>query len=613
MSRGTPYVPVFVFDGACGFCRRWVERWQKRTGPRVLMLPFQTPGVLRALGIHRRDAARASWFVEPDGRRSVGADAVFRLLRQGEGTRLAARLGLLPGVRWVAGRVYRFIAGHRVAAARVDRLLFGDRRARPGTRYVRWVFLRLLGLTFLAAFVSLDRQVLGLFGSRGIQPVEPLLQSARDWPLRRRALSVPTVFWADASDAALVRACRWGETLSLAIVLNLAPRWSLLGATGLYLSFVSVGSPFLSFQWDALLIESGFQSALVAPGGLLPRAGRRPGWASTFLMRWLAFRLHFESGIAKWLSGDETWRKRTACCHYYETAPLPTRLGWRAHHLPARVNRASTTAALALEIAVPWLAFGTRRMRRWCFGALTTLQATIAATGNYGFFNLLSGALCVWLLDDEDLLPARARTDRTRRESGWHRALVVAGALPVLAVSGARLVDRFRERPLSPRLRRLAAHMAPFELVNPYGLFSVMTTERPEIVVEGSDDGERWEPIPFRYKPGDPSQAPGLVAPHMPRLDWQLWFAALEGAPPSWFLQFLVRLLQGSPEVWSLLERNPFGDRPPRWVRARLYDYRMTRGDERRRTGVWWHRRLLGEFVPPIGLAQEAGREVRGP
>jgi predicted DCC family thiol-disulfide oxidoreductase YuxK len=598
--------PLFLYDRDCGFCRRWVERWRARTRARVSYLPFQKRGLLRRLGISKRDARRASQLIESNGRRSQGATAVFRALLRAPGLRLVSRIGLLPGIRWIAEGVYRLVANHRVAASRIDRFLLGDRRAVPNTRYVRWLYLRLLGVVFFAAFQSLDRQVLGLFGSNGIRPVREILERTRELltPSERRR-AFPTIFWLDSSDAALKQVCRWGESLSLALVLNLAPRWTLLALYWLYLSFVCIGGSFLSFQWDALLLESGLQSALIAPGGLAPRLGRRPSWLSVFLMRWLAFRLHFESGLAKILSGDETWKKRTACCYYYETAPLPTALGWRAHHLPPRVNQASTRAALALELFAPWLAFGTRRLRRWGFGAFVTLQSTIAATANYGIFNLLSAVLSLWLLDDEDLLPSRARSEPTKRESLPQRLLVTAAAIPILLLSGAQLLARWREKTLPPKLQQLARQMAPLEAVNPYGLFSVMTTDRPEIVVEGSNDGGHWLPFEFRYKPGSLNRSPGLVAPHMPRLDWLMWFAALQG-PPQWVLSFLLKLLEGSPQVTALLARNPFGDHPPRFVRAQLYDYRMTDLETRRKTGVWWKRKLLGDYVPAITLYRSA-------
>ena len=143
----------------------------------------------------------------------------------------------------------------------------------------------------------------------------------------------------------------------------------------------------------------------------------------------------------------------------------------------------------------------------------------------------------------------------------------------------------------------------PFRTVNGYGLFAVMTTTRPEIVVEGSDDGVTWLPYEFKWKPGDVRRRPGFVEPHQPRLDWQMWFAALGSYDDTpWFAAFLERLLRGSPPVLALLERNPFPAAPPRYVRAMLYDYRFTDPGARRREGAWWRREWRGPYSPVLSL-----------
>jgi hypothetical protein len=131
-----------------------------------------------------------------------------------------------------------------------------------------------------------------------------------------------------------------------------------------------------------------------------------------------------------------------------------------------------------------------------------------------------------------------------------------------------------------------------------------MTTERREIIVEGSDDGANWLPYEFKYKPGDMNRRPGFVAPFQPRLDWQMWFAALgDYRQNPWFVGFCLRLLQGSPELLTLLEKNPFPNHPPRYLRAEFYDYGFTNFEQRRTTGAWWKRERVGEYLPPISLS----------
>lgn len=468
---------------------------------------------------------------------------------------------------------------------------------RTDQRRIRDWYLRGLGGTYFIAFTSLASQLEGLYGKHGILPIREVLAAARSLPPHERFQNLPTVFWLDASDAALVRACRAGQLSSLLLSLGIAPRWTAAAAWLLYLSFVSTGRDFLGFQWDVLLLENGLHAIVVAPPSRRSeRAAERPPWAATQLMRWLAFRLQFESGYAKLASGDRTWRQGTALCYHYATQPLPTRLGWFAHQLPRWVQRLSTYGTLAVELGVPFLAFMPRRLRRAGFWCLSGLQAMIAATGNYTFFNLLTVVDNLWLLDDPR---GRAHRAPPRRAPARRWLGVSLAAIPLVALSAATLVARFRPKLRLPNaVYRALDALAPLRSLNAYGLFAVMTTHRPEIVIEGSDDGTTWHEYELRYKPGDLNRPPRLVAPHQPRLDWQMWFAAL-GARRGWFVRLLARLLEGSPEVLGLFATNPFPTHPPTYVRALLYEYRMTDRETRRRTGAWWQRELLGIYVPP--------------
>jgi hypothetical protein len=328
------------------------------------------------------------------------------------------------------------------------------------------------------------------------------------------------------------------------------------------------------------------------------------------MYRWLLFRLMFGSGVVKLRSGDAAWRSLTALEYHYETQPLPTWLGFYAHHLPADVHLASAAFMFVIELALPWLIWLPGRWRRPPLVAFVAFQILIAMTGNYAFFNLLTIAFCVFLAD-AGLLPPRWRPTPADAATGpppatlfgaWPRALLA----PFVAVLAVVSAVQFTEATLGVRLPWpspalwLARAVSPLRSVNSYGLFAVMTTTRPEIVVEGSDDGETWRAYEFRYKPGDPYRRPGFVAPHQPRLDWQMWFAALGTCGQSpWLRSLFQRLREGSPPVASLLAGNPFPDRPPRYVRALLYDYRFSDLATHRRTGEWWQRRLEGEFCRP--------------
>lgn len=524
-----------------------------------------------------------------------------------------SRPGPAPLIRHVAGWVYRRIARHRRLAGRLDLLLLGPSKGPSRHHVVNWVFLRGLGLVSLVAFTSLRAQVLGLYGSRGLQPIRDVLEGARARRGHEPSLGtysqLPTVFWLGSSDRALLRACTVGQSLSVALMLGIAPRWVLGMLWASYLSFVSVGREFLAFQWDVLLLETSLCALLAAPPGLRPKLGAwEPPGHAVLLLRWLAFRLHFQSGLAKLCSGDPTWRNGTACHYHFETQPLPTRVGWYAHQLPSSAHKVATAVVLCLECCVPFLAFAPRRLRRASYWLLAGLQGTIALTGSYGFFNLLTVVDMLWLLDDDafrGVLKARpiARADGGRPRGygryvsgGAAGAIFLLSALAHAVTHGRRLPPRF--------LLQMTLPLSRLRSINTYGLFAVMTTERPEIIIEGSEDGVTWLEYRFRYKPTDPTVAPRWVAPHQPRLDWQLWFAAL-ASPPRWFLQLLVRLLQASPDVLALL-RSPFGASRPRYVRALLYRYEMTDLETRRRSGAWWRREKLGTYFPAIALREGA-------
>ena len=486
----------------------------------------------------------------------------------------------------------------------------------PSTRVTAWLFLRALGVIYLVAFVSLGLQIRGLVGEHGVEPIHDLMDDARRFFDAQhvgvdRYRQMPTLAWVDSSDVSLVGECTAGAALAVLVIVDILPGPSLVLLWGLYLSVGVAGQDFLSFQWDILLTEAGFLAIFLAPWQrhLRPPRDHAPSLLSVWLLRWLGFRLMVESGAVKLLSGDATWRHLTALTFHFQTQPLPTWIGWYAHQLPAWWQMASCALMFVIELGAPWLVFAPRRGRLAGFAAVVALQILILLTGNYGFFNYLTIAICFLWLDDGFL--ARAMPARLWRllggpggdavpRSPFHavrrHAAPAAVALVVVPVSIAQFTGI--SSPLFAPVRAAAAWLQPLRTVNSYGLFAVMTTRRLEIQIEGSDDDVTWKPYAFRYKPGDAAARPRFVAPYQPRLDWQMWFAALGTARQNpWFTNLCVRLLQGSPDVLGLLASNPFPDRPPRYVRAELYDYRFTTYAERRATGAWWVRTPVGEYL----------------
>ncbi|MFC4426859.1 lipase maturation factor family protein [Deinococcus navajonensis] len=486
----------------------------------------------------------------------------------------------------------------------------------PGRReeYVltRWLFLRALGLIYLVAFLSLSTQITGLVGRRGILPVEGFLAAASGALGSSAWQQLPTLLWLNHTDAFLRGLCVAGVILAGLVTADLLTLPALAGLWALYLSLFYAGQDFLGFQWDILLLETGFLAIFFAP---LSWPGRRPGLPSLsvlWLLRLLVFRLMFGSGVAKLASGDPTWRDLSATAYHYQTQPLPTPLGWVMHHLPMTAHRAEVGFTFVAELIAPFLIFAPRPLRLGGAAVLVVLQFMILLTGNFAFFNWLSIVLCLTLLDDaalRRLWPARLRArleGQGQREPspgrrGAHLALF--GVLLLFNLTQlARLAGAAASVP-GP-IEALEKRLAPLQLVNNYGLFASMTTQRPEIVLEGSREGQAWREYRFRYKPGNLRRAPMWVAPYQPRLDWQLWFAALQGSPAQtpWMGPFVWRLLQGEPQVLALLGPPPFPDGPPRFVRGRLYEYTYTTPSQRRATGQWWTRRLLGEYFSPVSL-----------
>ena len=583
--------PTLVFDGECSFCRVWIEYWQKLTGERVLYCSYQEIGD-RFPDLPRKDFASAVTLFLPGGEVRSGAHAVFSLLAllHGKSWMLWSYVHI-PGLAWLAELAYRMVARHRSFCYWATRALWGIPVEVETFGIASWLFLRTLGLAYLFAFASFAVQAAGLIGSHGISPVAEYLHSLREY-YGAVYWQVPTIFWLNAGDRMIKAVGIAG--IALSVLLLLGVRWRIVRVLlfVLYLSLVTGGQEFMGYQWDALLLEAGFLAILLGSSPVI-----------VWLYRWLLFRLIFLSGVVKLASGDPSWQHFTALPVHYETQPLPTPFAWYMYQLPEWFQRASVGFVFLVELVVPFLIFAPRRVRLFAASAMVALQVLILLSGNYAFFNLLTIGFCLFLLDDalfRRILPkvlswpSAATYEKSR---AWSRAVCRAFAALALFVGGFQVA-----RPFGLRWSLADAtiqSVSPFQVINSYGLFAVMTTTRPEIVIEGSNDGVTWLPYEFKYKPGDLSRRPAWVAPHQPRLDWQMWFAALgDYQSDPWIVRFLVRLLQGSPEVLRLLARNPFPDTPPHYIRAMLYQYRFTTPAERASTGAWWNRELKGVYVP---------------
>jgi hypothetical protein len=493
--------------------------------------------------------------------------------------------------------------------------LFSSEQGAADRLIPRWIVLRALGLIYCSAFVSLLFQIRGLIGPAGILPANRYLAAvAHSFGPGTRLWFAPTVLWLFSGSNMLMAICWLGLAASLLLTVNIWPRAMLPICFVCFLSFVSAAQDFSGYQSDGMLLEAGFVALFFAPPGLRPGLGydHPPSRASLFLLQWEWFRIYFESGLVKLLSGDTEWRHLTAMDEYYQNGPLPTWIGWYIQHLPHWFHWTTALATLVMELAIVWMILLPRRWRILCFFIVTPWEIGVIFTANYTFLNYLVLALGFLLLDDRFFSRwVKIRAERTPppRRTLENFGLAVSAVLLTLVayVTTVELFSMVFGRlplPMQP-----VTMLEPFRIANQYGLFAVMTRGRYEIEFQGSRDGQEWVPYPFRFKPQALNQVPGIYAPYQPRFEWNLWFASLG----SWQQNPLVprteeRLLTDDPDVLALFASNPFAGAPPRQVRAVLWQYWFTSMEQKRATGDWWTRKLLGVYAPV--LERDAAGEV---
>ena len=626
-DRRPPSLPLMAFDAESPIVRCIIDRWRLAVGQVISFVPYQEakeqfPALADKIEQH------SVQLFETDGAVYRGAEAFLRTAPYCGRKRWLLWLFVhVTPFAWIVNLLYRLAEVSHAPRGVARRIWYGRDLQLPTYHVACFLFLRLLGVVYLIAFVSLWTQISGLIGDHGILPEKNFLDSierhfAQYSPHESAVWNLPTLAWFSPHDGFLHFLCGMGAFLSALLILGILPIPTLVLLWIDYLSLFHAGQVFLGFQWDILLLETGFLAIFLAPFGLRSRflADRHPPRLALWLVWWLLFRLMFESGIVKltWNDGltepDGTpvanaWATLTALDFHYWTQPLPIWTSWYMAKLPPWLQHASVILVFVVELGFPWLIFGPRLLRYLACGAIILLMLLISSTGNYNFFNLLTILLALTLLDDK-AWPAFAQ--RRIRGADWPvlasptrlRSWVLlpfAGLAMVLGGLQVKEAAWPRKHPKPPLESRL--HIAQFCLVNPYGLFRQMTESRPEILIEGTADGLEWKPYEFRWKPGDLSRAPGFNTPHQPRLDWQMWFEALRleqvceatgnidlRNASHWFQSFVVQLLKGEPAVVGLLETNPFPDAAPRSIRVSLYQYRFTSADERQRSGQWWHR-----------------------
>jgi len=508
------------------------------------------------------------------------------------------------------------------------RWIFASNPPQPTRLIPRWLFLRALGLIYFSAFFSLLFQVCGLIGPNGLLPAGDYLRSATQYAGAWRWWLAPTVFWLASGSRALVLVCWVGIVVSLLLVLNFWPRAMILACLIGFVSFTSVLQAFSSYQSDGMLIEAGFLCVFFAPPGLRPGWGQRhqASRAIQFLLQWMLFRIYFESGLGKIISGEPEWRKLTAMSEYYQNGPLPTWLAWYAQHLPGWFHIATSGFTLLLELVLIWMIFLPRRFRVLLFCIVTPWQIGIILTSNYGFLNYLVLVLGILLVDDKFLIWLLSPLRRIAKAGAFDSPAPVPDVpatpakqpswlgrvIPPARAAFAALVLTWVFYAATaqfvwivlPHLSwlpiRPVTALEPFRITPKYGLFVVMTRGRYEIEFQGSNDGRTWTAYPFRYKPQELNQASRIFAPYQARFDWTLWFASIDNWQQNLFVvNTEERLLTNTPAVLALFAGNPFASGPPEHVRAVVLQYWFA-DSEQRRQGLWWRREFLGLYAPQI-------------
>jgi hypothetical protein len=456
-----------------------------------------------------------------------------------------------------------------------------------GSWLSRLLLQRSLAGIYLIAFLAVRNQFPALLGERGLTPVPRYLGHVSF----RRA---PSLFHWRYSDR-LLRAVAWtGIVVAAACVAGLPERgplvvsvlaWALLWV--LYLSIVNVGQVWYGFGWESLLLEAGFLAIF------LGSAETSPPVLVLWAFRWLLFRLEFGAGLIK-LRGDPCWRDLTCLEYHHETQPMPNPLSWWFHRLPRRLHRVEVLANHATQLVVPWFLFAPQPVAGAAAVVIMVTQGWLVLSGNFSWLNVTTMALAIAALGLEGSPPDLSAP-------AWHQALALAIAALVAALSWWPVRNM-----IGRRGQAMNASFNQLHLVNTYGAFGSVTKVRREIVIEGAEvagPDATWREYEFKGKPGDVTRRPPQVAPYHLRLDWLMWFAALSPAyAESWFRPLLEKLLLGDAQTLRLLRVNPFPDAPPTVVRARLYRYQFTTRAERKATGAYWHRTLVGEFAPPVSL-----------
>ena len=480
----------------------------------------------------------------------------------------------------------------------------------PSYWLTRFMILRLLGIIYAVAFLVAINEIVPLIGSDGLLPAGIFLKEVRHALGSTSAgfTRLPSVFWFGHSDGALLTVSWIGFVLSLVVIAGYANAPMLAIIWFLYMSIVHVGQEWYGYGWEIQLSETGFLAIFLCPLlDMRPFPKRAPPTPVIFLFRWLIFRIMLGSGLIK-IRGDEIWRNGTALYYHFETQPIPGPLSRWFHFLPKVLLKLGVWFNFLAELIAPWFVFWPRMARHIAGIVIVLFQLSIILSGNLSFLNWLTIIPALACFDDgfwARILPgALVRKANAAMENpvpsgpmlttAWIVTIIVA----ILSIQPALNL-------LSPG-QVMNTSYDPLELVNTYGAFGTVGHERYNVIFEGTmnenpNDSTGWKPYVYKGLPVALDKRPPQIAPYQLHLDWQMWFASM-GSPDeyTWTFNLVWKLLHNDHQVISLFANNPFPDKPPRYVRAILYQYSFAKPGNPQ--GLWWNRKRLGEWLPPLSV-----------
>jgi hypothetical protein len=479
---------------------------------------------------------------------------------------------------------------------------------RPSYWLTRFMILRLLGLVYAVAFLVAINQIIPLIGTNGLLPADVYIKQVSDTLGSTGAgfMRLPSIFWLWHSDTALLTAAWVGFVISCIVAAGYTNALMLTILWFLYMSFVHIGQDWYGYGWEIQLTETGFLAIFLCPlidGRPFPK--REPPFLIIILFRWLICRIMLGAGLIKF-RGDEIWRNGTALNYFFETQPIPGPLTRWFHFLPRIVLKIGVWFNWVAELLAPLFVFGPRLARHIAGVAIILFQLSIAVSGNLSFLNWLTIVPALACIDDglwARVLP-RALVRRAQAAAASAEpskpmattAIVVTALIALLSIQPAINI-------LSPS-QVMNTSFDPLDLVNTYGAFGSVGQQRYNVVFEGTMDNDtsakaHWKPYLYKGLPVSLNRRPPQIAPYQPRLDWQMWFAAM--ASPNeypWTLNLVYKLLHNDRSTLSLFASNPFPDKPPRYVRAVLYRYKLAEPGNAQQ--LWWTREQLGLWLPPL-------------